>query len=89
MIKVLWDNIKKNEGYKPMVYKDHLGFETIGVGFKVSELHLDEDVCDIIGIRKLNKIQTELIATFIWYPDMPQLIRMIMVECSYQMGVKV
>lgn len=88
MLKLLWENIKKNEGYKPMVYKDHLGFDTIGVGFKVSELHLDEDVCDIIGVRKLNKINGELVATFSWFPEMPQIIRMIMIECSYQMGVK-
>tara|TARA_Y100001973_G_C5209214_1_gene344204 strand:- start:226 stop:657 length:432 start_codon:yes stop_codon:yes gene_type:complete len=88
MFKELWESIKKNEGYEPKVYKDHLGFDTIGVGFKVSELHLDEDVCDIIGVRKLNDIQAQLIATFPWYPEMPQVIRMIMIECSYQMGVK-
>ena len=72
MFKELWESIKKNEGYEPKVYKDHLGFDTIGVGFKVSELHLDEDVCDIIGVRKLNDIQAQLIATFPWYPEMPQ-----------------
>ena len=87
MFRELWKSIKKNEGYKAQVYNDHLGFPTIGVGFKISQLHLDEDVCDIIGMRKLNALQSQLIAEFKWYSEMPQIVRMVMVECCYQMGV--
>ena len=38
----LKENIKENEGFKSYVYKDTLGFDTVGYGFKVSSLSKDE-----------------------------------------------
>ena len=46
-------DIKRHEGYSKKVYKDTLGYDTIGIGFLVSSLELDEDVCDIILERRL------------------------------------
>ena len=44
----LIDSIKQHEGYVGIVYKDSLGIDTIGYGFAIKDLELDEDICDII-----------------------------------------
>ena len=36
-LQVIKDRIKKHEGYRDMVYEDHLGFKTIGYGHLVVE----------------------------------------------------
>ena len=33
----LIESVKKNEGYKGMVYKDSLGIDTIGYGFAIKD----------------------------------------------------
>ncbi|RAZ54575.1 lysozyme, partial [Campylobacter hyointestinalis subsp. lawsonii] len=38
----LIDSIKSNEGFRDHIYKDTLGFDTIGYGFKVGSLTRDE-----------------------------------------------
>ena len=40
----LIEEIKRHEGYSKKVYKDTLGYDTIGIGFLVASLELDEDV---------------------------------------------
>ena len=80
--------ITAHEGYRPSVYKCTEGHDTIGIGFKVADLELDEDVCEIILMRKLQKIHYELAYEFKWYATMPSIIRDVMLECCYQMGTK-
>ena len=36
-LQVIKDRIKKHEGYRDMVYEDHLGFKTVGYGHLVVE----------------------------------------------------
>ena len=80
--------IALHEGYRKSVYKCSEGHDTIGIGFKIADLELDEDVCEIILMRKLQAVHYELAYEFKWYPKMPPEIRDVMVECSYQMGTK-
>ena len=67
-------NIKKNEGYISTVYKDSLGIDTIGYGFAIKDLNLEEDICDIILERKINKLRAEVKKRFKWYDNMPVII---------------
>lgn len=80
-------NIKKNEGYISTVYKDSLGIDTIGYGFAIKDLNLEEDICDIILERKINKLRVEVKKRFKWYDNMPVIIREVVMEMCYQMGV--
>ena len=43
LINILED-IKKHEGFKSTVYKCTEGYETIGYGFAIKDLFLDEDI---------------------------------------------
>ena len=83
----LIDDIKRHEGYSATVYKDHLGKETIGVGFLVSTLELDEDVCDIILQRLLTKKELQVNNRFGWYDGLPQEAKDIVINMVYQLGL--
>ena len=83
----LIDSIKKHEGYVGIVYKDSLGIDTIGYGFAIKDLELDEDVCEIILKRKLNTLTDIVLLKFSWFKYMPQEIKDIVIEMCYQLGV--
>ena len=38
------DDIKKHEGFRSKVYKCTEGYDTIGYGFAIKDLVLDEDI---------------------------------------------
>ena len=81
------DLIKRHEGYKPKVYKDHLGFDTIGIGFKVSELYLDEEICDRILKQKLSDLELQISQRFDWYGNAQCILKCVVLNMCYQMGV--
>tara|TARA_R110002051_G_scaffold141915_1_gene215215 strand:+ start:4549 stop:4965 length:417 start_codon:yes stop_codon:yes gene_type:complete len=83
----LIDSIKKHEGYVGIVYKDSLGIDTIGYGFAIKDLELDEDLCEIILERKLSQLIDRINFKFQWYRYMPQEIKDIVTEMCYQLGV--
>ena len=87
MNKDLKESIKQHEGYVGVVYKDSLGIDTIGYGFAIKDLELDEDICDMILDRKLRDLQSMVNLKFTWYRYMPQEIRDVVMEMCYQLGV--
>ena len=83
----LIDSIKEHEGYVGVVYKDSLGIDTIGYGFAIKDLELDEDICEIILARKLKNLQDMVKIKFKWYGYMPPEIKDVVMEMCYQLGV--
>ena len=79
-------DIKAHEGYSKKVYKDTLGYPTIGIGFLVSSLELDEDVCDIILERRLKKNEAVLQRKMTYYSNLPIEVQNIIQNMYYQMG---
>ena len=79
-------DIKAHEGYSKKVYKDTLGYDTIGVGFLVSSLELDEDVCDIILERRLKKNESVLQRKMTYYSKLPIEVQNIIQNMYYQLG---
>ena len=79
-------DIKAHEGYSKKVYKDTLGYDTIGIGFLVSSLELDEDVCDIILERRLKKNEEVLQRKMTNYINLPTEVQNIIQNMYYQMG---
>jgi len=79
-------DIKAHEGYSKKVYKDTLGYDTIGIGFLVSSLELDEDVCDIILERRLKKNEAVLQRKLTFYNKSPIEVQNIIQNMYYQMG---
>jgi len=83
----LLKSIKKNEGYKGMAYKDSLGIDTIGYGFAIKDLELDEDICEEILVRKLKNLKDRVGNKFSWFKYMPPHIKDVVLEMCYQLGV--
>ena len=83
----LINSIKEHEGYRSRAYKDSLGIPTIGYGFAIKDLGLDQDLCDIILERKIKKLEDRVKTKFGWYPYMPLEIQNVVMEMCYQLGV--
>ena len=81
-------DIKRHEGYSKKLYQDTLGYDTIGIGFLVSSLELDEDVCDIILERRLVKNELVLQRKLTYYHGLPQEVKNIIQNMYYQLGNK-
>ena len=84
----LIDDIKRHEGYSKKVYKDSLGYDTIGIGFLVSSLELDEDVCDIILERRLASNEKVLQRKLTFFRKLPHDVQNIIQNMYYQLGNK-
>ncbi len=83
----LIDNIKESEGFRPQVYQCTEGHDTIGFGFKVSDLELDMDLAEEILVRKLEKLIRRVKNRFSWVNESPYEIQDVVYEMCYQMGV--
>ncbi len=83
----LVDSIIQDEGYRSSVYLDSLGKPTIGYGFLVDALELQEDVCNVILYRKLEKLVKDIKFNMRWFDDMPEKIQDVIINMCYQLGV--
>ena len=80
-------SIKEGEGYRDKVYKCTEGFDTIGYGFAVKDLVLEEDICDMILERKLEKLKARVDDRFDFLKYQPEEVKDVIYEMCYQMGV--
>ena len=80
-------NIKLHEGFRNRVYKCSEGYDTIGYGFAIKDLEMDEDIDEEILIRKVEKLIKRVRTKFDWLDSVPREVQGILVEMSYQMGL--
>ena len=86
-MKDLLEKIKHHEGFVEHVYDDSLGIPTIGYGFAIKDLVLDEDIAEDILMRKLERLQRNANSRFKWLEDMPQEVQEVLLNMCYQLGV--
>jgi lysozyme len=62
--------LKRHEGVKSHVYKDHLGLETIGVGRCIAEgsLGLSDDEVEYLLANDIARCREELTDSYFWFP---------------------
>ena len=83
----LISKIKKHEGFRSTVYECTEGYETIGYGFAIKDLKLDEDIAELILVRKLADLVARIKQTFPWTKDAPEEIQDVVADMCYQLGV--
>jgi len=83
----LIDKIKEHEGFRSTVYQCTAGHDTLGFGFKVSDLELDLDIAEEILKRKLDKLIKRVNNRFSWVSNAPEPIQEVVYNMCYQMGV--
>ena len=79
--------IKKHEGFRSTVYECTEGYETIGYGFAIKDLKLDEDIAEMILVRKIADLVARIKETFPWTKDAPEAIQDVVVDMCYQLGI--
>ena len=83
----LLKDIKKHEGFRNRVYKCTQGYDTIGYGFAIKDLEMDEDIAEEILIRKVEKLIKRVRSKFDWLDSVPPAVQGVLVNMSYQMGL--
>ena len=84
--KALIERLKVNEGFRSRVYKDHLGFDTIGYGFAIKDLELTEKEAEYLLANRVSQKHLHLLDNLDWYKDMPPEVQGVILEMVYQMG---
>ena len=83
----LIENIKESEGFVEYVYDDSLGIPTIGYGFAIKDLILDEDIASEILTRKVKNLAKRVEAKFDWFNEANDDIKEVVIEMCYQLGL--
>ena len=86
-MKDLLNKIKHHEGFRSRVYQCTEGYDTIGYGFAVKDLVLDEDICDMILERKLKSLIERVHKKFPFVEDLPEEAQEVVYEMCYQLGL--
>ena len=84
----LIDSIKTHEGFRSRVYKDSVGIDTIGYGFTIENLELNEANSSLILGEKLWNLYFKVDKKFGWFRGMPDLIQNVIMEMCYQLGIR-
>ena len=83
----LINQIKDHEGFRSSVYQCTEGYDTIGYGFAIKDLKLDEDIAELILIRKLGELQDRISHTFGWFYNSPDVVKDVVTNMCYQLGI--
>ena len=86
-MKNLIENIKESEGFVEHVYNDSLGIPTIGYGFAIKDLILDEDIAEEILLRKVKALALRVQNKFDWFNTAPDIIKEVVIDMCYQLGL--
>lgn len=91
MLDRLVEHLKREEGFVPHVYKDHLGYDTLGYGFLVDEKkggripeQIAEEWLHLIAMQ----YWCALTAKHTWLLEQPEDVQIAIGSMAYQMGVK-
>ena len=83
----LIESVKISEGFRDKVYKCTEGYDTIGYGFAIKDLVMDEDIAEMILIRKLDSLKKRIAMKFPFVIDLPESVQDVVVEMCYQLGL--
>ena len=82
----LIESVKESEGFRSKVYKCTEGFDTIGYGFAIKDLELDEDICHQILVKKLDDLIDKANNKFPFLLEIPEDKAEIVYEMIFQIG---
>lgn len=85
----LKDDIKREEGWVPHAYQDHLGYWTIGYGFLIDQNggSLPKVVADYWLDYILSGIKTRLYSALPWLESQPEEVQRALGNMAYQLGI--
>ena len=84
----LIDSIKKHEGFSPVPYRCTADKLTIGYGKRIKYLKVTEEQSEEWLKEDLEHLKYVLADKYEWFLPAPHEVRDIVIEMSYQLGVK-
>lgn len=87
----LYDQLSRDEGRVAHVYKDHLGYYTIGIGFMVDKRKgggLRPEEMEFILNNRIRLIKAELARRLPWLNTLDEVRQGVLFNMAYQMGVE-
>ena len=82
----LIDDIKKHEGFSPVVYKCTAGKLTIGFGKRVKYLKVTQEQAEEWLKEDLENLKYVLADKYDWFLPAPQEVKDIVMNMAYQLG---
>jgi lysozyme len=83
--------LRGDEGVEPCVYKDHLGFDTIGVGRLVDKRKAGAGLrpveIDFLLKNDIEDRKTRLAARLPWFPGLDPVRQGVLLNMSFQLGM--
>jgi lysozyme len=79
--------IVANEGFSSSVYKCTEGHDTIGHGFKISELYLPKEISLRLLRIKISEKMLQIKQIMPWYSELPKEAKIVVFDMVYQMGI--
>tara|TARA_Y100000593_G_scaffold5586_1_gene10981 strand:+ start:6 stop:410 length:405 start_codon:yes stop_codon:yes gene_type:complete len=83
----LLERIKHHEGFRSRPYRCTENVLTIGYGFAIKDLEIDEDIAEMILMRKLDDLMNRIQKKFHWWRSAEDEVKDVVVEMCYQLGV--
>ncbi len=83
----LIDDIKKHEGFSPVVYQCTAGYDTIGFGQRVKYLKVTQEQAEEWLEEELQNLRYILADKYDWFLPAPTEVQDIVMNVSYQLGV--
>lgn len=83
----LLERIKHHEGFRSRPYRCTENVLTIGYGFAIKDLEIDEDIAEMILMRKLDDLMNRIQKKFHWWRSADDGVKDVVVEMCYQLGV--
>ena len=83
----LIDDIKKHEGFSPVVYQCTAGYDTIGYGQRVKYLKVTQEQAEEWLLEELQNLKYILADKYDWFLSAPQEVKDIVMNMNYQLGV--
>ena len=87
-LKNILEDIKKHEGFRSKVYKCTEGYDTIGYGFAIKDLEIDESVADLILMKKLHTLLQRILVAFPWFQNINDEAKGVIINMCYQLGIR-
>ena len=83
----LLEAVKLSEGFRDRVYKCTEGHDTIGYGFAIKDLVMDEDIAEMVLRRKLDALIDRVNKRFKWVSELPVEAQDVIYEMCFQLGI--
>jgi lysozyme len=86
----VYEDLVKDEGWRQDLYKDHLGFYTIGYGFMVDPAkngRIPRPVADFWLRWEIEDRRRQLNAALPWFSRLPDGVTAALLNMAYQLGV--